>query len=162
MDNLNSQNLLKALKDENPFARKQAIKLLERMGDKSIIPALTDILLNDSDSIVRHAVAQAFQRNLSDKNLVPALIKALKDPDMYVRGAAAAALAVIKDKTAVSALCQALQDKEAHVRWAVAVSLGKIDDKTAITALRRLLNSPDEPGNVRLATKEALEKLENK
>ncbi len=30
MEDLNSQNLLEALKDENPFTRKQVIKLLEK------------------------------------------------------------------------------------------------------------------------------------
>ena len=80
---------------------------------------------------------------------------------MYVRGAAAAALGIIKNKTAVSALCQALGDKESHVRRAAAIPLGKIGDKTAIPALRKLLNGPDEPGNVRIAAKEALEKLKN-
>ena len=103
---INLQDLLNMLKDENPFSRKQAIKILGKMGDKSVLPSLTDILLNDSDSIVRHAAAQAFQKSLADKSLVPALIKALKDHDLYVRGASAAALGIIEDKTAVSALCR--------------------------------------------------------
>ncbi len=162
MEKLNSQNLLKALKDENPFTRKQAIKLLEKMGDKSVLPALTDVLLNDTDSIVRHAAAQAFQRKLADKSLVPALIKTLNDPDMYVRGASAAALGIIKEKTAVPALCKALEDKEAHVRRAAAIPLGKIGDTSAVKALTKLLNNQGEPGNVRIAAKEALAQLENR
>ncbi|MFH1094025.1 MAG: HEAT repeat domain-containing protein [Candidatus Omnitrophota bacterium] len=156
------QDLLNMLKDVNPFSRKQAIKLLEKRGNKSVLPALIDVLLNDSDSIVRHAAAQAFQKKLADRSIGPALIKALKDPDMYVRGAAAAALGIIKDKTAVSELCLALEDKEAHVRWAAAIPLGKIGDASVIPALKKLLNNPGEPGNVRIAAKEALAQLENK
>ena len=63
-DDINLQDLLNMLKDVNPFSRKQAIRLLEKTGDKSVLPTLTDVLLNDSDSIVRHAAAQAFQKNL--------------------------------------------------------------------------------------------------
>ena len=155
------QDLLKSLNDPNPFSRKQAIKDLEKIGDKSVLSLLSDLLLNDRDSIVRHAVAQAFQKRLSDKSLVDVLIKALKDPDMYVRGAAAAALGIIKDTSAVDALCAALEDKESHVRWSAAIPLGKIGDKSAIASLKKLLNNPGEPGNVRIAAKEALEILEN-
>ncbi len=81
---------------------------------------------------------------------------------MYVRGASAAALGIIKDKTAVPALCRTLEDNEAHVRWAAAISLGKIGDDSAIAALRKLLNNQEEPGKVRIAAKEALDQMENK
>ena len=161
-DNINSQDLLNMLKDENPFSKKQAIKILGKIGDKSVLPALTDALLNDSDLIVRHAAAQAFQKGLADKSLVPVLIKALKDPDMYVRGASAATLGIIKDKTAVPALCLALEDKQSHVRWAAAIPLGKIGDVSAIPALKKLLSNQEEPGNVKIAAKEALRLLESK
>jgi len=160
--NDNIQNLLTALKDENSFIRSQAVKSLEKLGDKSVIPVLIDIMLNDDAPHVRHAVAAAFQRQLADKSAVPALIKILKDPDLYVRGAAAAALGIIKDKAAVPYLCEALKDKEGHVRWAAAPPLGQIGDISAVPALRKLLDDEAELPNVKTAAIRALKQLEKK
>ena len=61
-EDLNLQKLVNLLKDKNPFTRKHAVKSLEKLGDKTALPDLADILLKDSDSIVRHAAAQAFQK----------------------------------------------------------------------------------------------------
>ena len=43
----NIQPLLNSLKDKSPLIRRQAIKSLEEAGDKSIIPALAEVMLND-------------------------------------------------------------------------------------------------------------------
>ncbi|MFH1062715.1 MAG: HEAT repeat domain-containing protein [Candidatus Omnitrophota bacterium] len=158
-DNKNIPELLIDLEDIHPITRKQAIQSLSNLGDKSIIPELIKILLNDESSSVRQAVAQSFQKGLSDKCTVPALIKALKDPDESVRGAAAAALGAIKDKSAVPYLCAALKDESEHVRWSVIYPLAKIGDKAAIEALKELISNPEEISNIKGAAKEALRQL---
>ncbi len=150
------------LKNEDPFIRKGAVKSLEQLGDKSVVPALIEVMLNDEKSFVRHAATATFQRKFADKSVVPALIKALKDPAFHVRGAAAAALGVIKDKSAVLPLCAALKDKEDHVRWSAAFPLGKIGDASAVPALRRVINNPKELDHVKNAAKVALKQLEKK
>lgn len=155
----NIQSLLNSLKDKNPFIRRQAIKSLEELGDKSVIPALIEVMLKDDISYLRHAATSVFQRKLADRSAVPALIEALKDKNLFVRGAAAAALGKIKDRSAVAYLCEALKDKEAHVRWAAAFPLGQIGDKSAIPALRELLNNPQEPTFVKSAAITALKQL---
>lgn len=160
MDNPSIQDLVRALKNENSFTRKQAIKSLEKIGDKSVVPALIDILLLDPSSVVRHAAALAFQRKLSDRRAVAALIKALKDPALYVRGAAAAALGTIKDESAVPALIEALQDKEPHVRWAAIAPLAEIGDPAAIPAISELLDTSGELPYVKSAAKDALKKIQ--
>ena len=43
-----------------------------------------------------------------------------------------------------------------------AITLEKIGDTAAIGALKKLLSNPDEPGNVRIAAKEALDILTKK
>jgi HEAT repeat protein len=152
-------DLLAGLDDTHPLNRKQAIQGLANLGDKSVIPKLLEIILNDPASSVRQTAAQAFQKGLSDRSAVDTLIKALKDPDASVRGAAAAALGTIKDKAAVPDLCLALKDESEHVRWSVVCNLAKIGDKAAIGALTELIANPEEILNIKDAAREAFRQL---
>lgn len=154
-----NDNAFKNLEDIHPHIRKQTIKSLAEMGNKTVIPILIEILLNDPASSVRQAVAQAFQKGLTDKSTVPALIKALKDTDESVRGATAAALGAIKDRAAIPYLCEALKDVSEHVRGSAIYSLAKIGDKAAIGALEELLSNSEESPNIKATAKEALRQL---
>lgn len=160
--NKNKDDLLKDLKDENSFTRKETVKSLEKLGDKSVIPAFIDLLLHDPSSVVRHAAALAFQKQLADKSAAEALIKALEDSALYVRGAAASALGVIKEKRAVPHLCKALQDSEAHVRWSAIAPLANIGDVSAVAPLRKLIDNPSELPYVKNAARDALARLGKK
>ncbi len=60
---------------------------------------------------------------------VPALIKALKDKDSYMRQVTARALGEIGNDAAVPALNKALKDKDDDVRQAVAEALKKLKRK---------------------------------
>jgi HEAT repeat protein len=153
------QSLLNSLQEANSFSRRQAVRSLEEIGDKSVIPTLIEVMLKDKSPYVRRAAAVAFQGRLSDKSAVPALIKALKDSNPYVGGAAAAALGKIKDKSAVPHLCKALKVKEPHLQWSVALSLGELGDASAIPALRELLEDPSQPPFVKSAATIALKRL---
>lgn len=70
---------------------------------------------------------------------VPALIGALKDPDVEVRRAAAASLANLEDPRAVPALIAALGDSDNEVRGAAASGLAALEDPRAVPALVGLL-----------------------
>jgi len=58
---------------------------------------------------------------------VQSLIRALSDPDEWVRGAAAWALGEIKDKRAVEPLRKLLNDPSSAVRQAAREAMGKIE-----------------------------------
>jgi len=65
---------------------------------------------------------------------VPALSKALKDEDMFVRMHAAQSLGHIADRLSVPALLEALNDPDEHVRKCAAEALKKIDPEAAAKA----------------------------
>ena len=98
-------------------------------------------------SRLRAPMAMAFggerQRDTSGI-AVPALMTALKDPDVQVRRAAAQALANHEDPRAVPALIEALKDSDAEVRATSAMALGQFEDKRAGAPLVALLKD----GNV--------------
>lgn len=98
-------------------------------------------------SRLRAPMAMAFggerQRDTSGI-AVPALMAALKDPDVQVRRAAAQALANHEDPRAVPALIDALKDSDAEVRATAAMALGEFEDKRAGAPLVALLKD----GNV--------------
>lgn len=153
--------ILELLKDKNSLERRNAIKIIEKQGDKTFIPVLLEMLRKDESPYVRRAIAAAFQGKLGDKSAVPVLINSLKDDNLYVRGAAASALGKIKDPRAVVFLCKALKDEEPHVRWAAAFPLGEIKDASALPALRELINNPEELSFVKHAALTAIKQLEN-
>jgi len=74
---------------------------------------------------------------------VPALIAGLKDPDLYVRRAAAQALGMKAWPAAVPALAAALKDPEQLVRRAAAQALGWPMAVEAVPALIASLEDPD-------------------
>ena len=81
------------------------------------------------------------KRRQGDTNniAVPALIGALKDPDVEVRRAAAQSLANLEDPRAVPALITALGDADIEVRGAAASGLAALEDPRAVPALVGLL-----------------------
>ena len=93
---------------------------------------------------------------------MPALTRALKDKDTYVRQAAAQALGKIgaKAKAAVPALANALKDQRPAVRQAAAQALGQIgaEAKAAVPALRAAMRD-NEVGEVRGAIAEAWKQI---
>jgi len=86
---------------------------------------------------------------------VPALIAALKDPDVEVRRAAARSLSNLGDRRAVLPLIEALRDGDAEVRSNAAQGLGELEDVRAIPGLSALLK--DASKDVRHAALHALE-----
>jgi HEAT repeat protein/beta-lactamase regulating signal transducer with metallopeptidase domain len=66
---------------------------------------------------------------------VPALIQALKDPDVEVRRAAVSSLNNLQDPRAVPGLVNALKDGDPEVRAGAASALGSLQDRRAVPGL---------------------------
>ena len=84
-------------------------------------------------------------------------VKALKDPNVGVRRAAAVALQMMRDERVVEPLSEALKDKEPSVREQAAIALGKTGDPEATKALAPVLK--DRNVDVRRAAAASLKLL---
>ena len=115
------------LKTESSLVlRVHAVCILAEVGGGGCIPALSDVLLNDPDPLVRHEAAFSLgQIGLSEGNLP--LSKALAgDRDPIVRHESAAALGSIGSPGSEETLKKALSDKDEMVRNSAAASLFNI------------------------------------
>ncbi|MEO8030746.1 MAG: M56 family metallopeptidase [Gemmatimonadota bacterium] len=97
------------------------------------------------------------QRGDTNSAAVPALLEALKDPEVMVRRAAAQSLTNLDDIRTVPGLIEALRDSDKEVRTSAAQGLGNLHDERAIDGLIGLLKDPDP--EVRAAAVEALGEL---
>lgn len=77
--------------DPNPLVRHEAAFTLGQLGYPSGVPALIDGMLNDDNILVRHEAAVALG-SIGDQSVRNALMKAIKDPDEFVRQSAIVAL----------------------------------------------------------------------
>jgi twitching motility protein PilT len=87
-----------------------------------------------------------------DPRIVPATITLLKDPDWWIRIAAAETLGRSKDPRAVEPLVAALADPD--VKWSAVEALGRIGDPRSLSALGKMLGDPQ--ANVRIEVMQAL------
>jgi HEAT repeat protein len=119
-------------------------------------------LLEDGNEQVR-TFAGVMLGSMKLSGAVPALIKALADPDMNVKSAAAEALGKIGDRRAVEPLICALST-DMWLQFPAAIALGEIGDPRAVAPLVTLLpvpgsNIPAIQALGRLAHASALEPL---
>jgi len=145
--------LKQMLKNENENVQKRAGELLSLFWEEKGIWALIEGLSNENSwSVATESLTRIGHR------AVPALIKALKNKDVWVRISAPVALAKIGAK-AVPALIETLKDESSHVRTDAAFALGEIGPKAqkAIPALAEALKDKSE--DVRKAARVALEKI---
>src|SRR5262249_47221669 len=152
------------LKDKNPAARQEAAKALGVIGPPAI-PALVE-LLKDADSDIRIAAADALAHSGSDaRGALPALDKAMKDPEQLVREHTAFALAVVvnrDDQFLLPNLINGLQDQDPEVRRQVAMALGRFGPagKSALSGLNAAFLK-EEDGQARRNMKEAIDKIQS-
>jgi HEAT repeat protein len=108
--------------------------------------------VDETDELFAHGV---------DKELVPKLIVALRDPDPFARCEASEDLGLVGPpaRSALPALRLSLEDKDPHVRAYAALALARIDrdDKQAVPVLLAALKEKD--ASVRTAAAEALAEL---
>lgn len=143
MIEFNSETAFHLLKNGTPDERAEAIKQLGAAAYAPAVPALAD-LVESADPGTRYLAAVALGK-IGDEaeSAVPALLKALRADDMFLRMAVTGALIAI-GRPAVSGLIRALFDQNAAVRRASAKALGKIGSKDAINALKVAANDGDE------------------
>jgi len=96
---------------------------------------------------------------LKDPRAVEPLIETLKDKNLSVRFAAAAALGELGDPRAVELLIEALKDKDLRVRFEAALALGVSEDPRAVGPLIEAALK-DEEGLVRAAAAWALRRMD--
>lgn len=89
------------------------------------------------------AHAAASLGRTGDRSAVPALIRALGDPEPSVQRQAAKALGFLKDARAVAPLVEALGARDVNLRLNAAYALGEIKDKRATDALLEALADPE-------------------
>jgi HEAT repeat protein len=138
----------------------RASHALARIGPPAINP-LVDAL-SDRNSVVRRRAAMSLA--IMGRPAIGgamALTKALQDPDIEVRQAAAIALGRIgASGSSTAALVRALQDKEPRVQVAAATSLGVLGAKEAAPALTDAAR--DGHPALKKAAAQALHRLEGK
>jgi HEAT repeat protein len=94
--------------------------------------------LNSGDREMSRIAAEKLGQTNSNQ-VVPDLIRALKNRPPEIRAAAARALGHLGDITAVNALAETLNDDDSIVSCAAADALGQIKHRSAVPALREVL-----------------------
>jgi len=153
--------ILAVLTDPAPAMRAAAAKTIEGAISMMSIPgqpkpwlgkpALTDALraaLGDADAGCRMAVMRAVRALLSQQqarvdHLLPAVRKALGDPDPNVRALAALALCRRKVDVETELLAACLQAPDAGLRRELIGQLGIRPDRAAIEAVLAMLEDPE-------------------
>jgi HEAT repeat protein len=129
---------------------------------RAALPELLNVLKGDSSPEYR-AVAALFLSELTSqsKEVVPALVEALDDPEAGVRESAARALGYFGPDagTAVGSLVEALKDQQSSVRLAAAETLGNLGAEARIAVPDLAAALKDESSSIREAAAEALGKL---
>ena len=130
-----------ALKDKNPEIRRNAVKTIGEIGDKTAVAPLIDVM-DDADASVRNEAVIALGK-IVDPGTVKYLIDALKD-SRYDKERVIDALGEKGDPVAVDYLTNILKDtswEARKYREAAAKALGKIKDSRAVDSLLMALES---------------------
>ena len=107
--------------------RVHAVTILADLGGEAAVPALSDVLLHDTDPLVRHEAAFTLGQ-IGLTSAVPALESAVvDDKDPIVRHESAAALGSIGSQLARPTLESALNDQDELVRNSAAASLFNLE-----------------------------------
>ena len=132
--------VVRLLKDSRWYVRKEAVRLLGRIGECQNLSHLLP-LLEDARPEVRTAAVEALGE-ISDTQAVEPLIRMLHDSYFTVRQEAVRALGRIGDVKAVAPLAPLLDDNSCETRVITATALGSIGDVSAIAPLIRALDEP--------------------
>lgn len=122
------------LADNNWNIRSNAVRAVGEVQDLKLLPDLY-LLIEDDRLEVRESTSRVLQW-MGDETSIPALLKALTDPEPIVRSNAAEALARIGGPEAVTVLRQILQTEiDPSVRAITASALGQMPDSAVVPIL---------------------------
>lgn len=138
------------LREEQPD--QAALAMQQVPAGRSMVPEL----LRHRDAVVRENAAKLISDQPS-ANDFHELVRALDDPDFWVRGYCAHALGRLGNPAALKPLFRVLSDDNWFVRAEAATAIGKLGDVRAVGWLVQLLADPD--GNVRYSATQALYNL---
>lgn len=155
LNNLTVEELISSLKDNDWSIRMNAAKTLVEIGE----PAVENLInsLEDNDWQIRWYAAEILGE-IGDIHSIKPLIELLNDKNKGVQSNSSIALIKI-GKPSVELLIDNLNSKEWQIREHVAEILGEIGDIHSIKPLENSLN--DENGDVRMAVKVSIEKINN-
>jgi tetratricopeptide (TPR) repeat protein len=124
-----------------------------RHKDRDAVPYVLPYLSESPFAATRASAADALWY-IGDRRAVPAMIEALEDPSLKVRGFAASGLGDLRDPAAVDPLLSLfaeLEDNREETKARIADALGKLGDPRAIPALEESLRSLRDPAYVKWA-----------
>jgi tetratricopeptide (TPR) repeat protein len=115
--------------------------------DREAVPHLIRYLAESPFAETRARAADALWW-IGDRRAVPAMLRALSDPDLNVQGFAASGLGDLGDPAAVAPLLDLfgrLQDNREQTKARVADALGKLGDQRALAPIRESLATIKDP-----------------
>ncbi len=125
--NKNIEYFRRLLKHEDYTVRARAVCILVDIAGEDAVGDIVDVLLNDTNALVRHEAAYSLGQ-MGYSKAVDALITAmLKDTNPFVRHESAIALGVIGSERARDALMKALYDESVEVRESAIIALANLD-----------------------------------
>lgn len=117
--------LAKALADEKPSIRRQAVVFLGMIEDEEVLPYLYQAL-KDRTVTVRRTTGDCLS-DIGNPKAIPAMINALKDKNKLVRWRAAMFLYEVGDESALAALTEAENDPEFEVSLQIKMAIKRIE-----------------------------------
>lgn len=117
--------LAKALGDEKPSIRRQAVVFLGIIEDEEVLPYMYQAL-QDRTVTVRRTAGDCLS-DIGNPKAIPAMISALKDKNKLVRWRAAMFLYEVGDDSALAALVEAEDDPEFEVSLQIKMAIKRIE-----------------------------------
>ena len=130
---LSVDEALRYLGDARPFVRDRATQLLVERGSPAVA-SLAKQMQTADDAALRTQVVFILYR-IGTPEAQAAVRKALDDPDLPVRVAAARSLGLARDAASVARLSEMVQQDEPAARRQAATALGQIGDTQAVPSL---------------------------
>lgn len=134
------QALIAHLNDSRAEVKAASAEALGRLGDPAAAAPLVHTLLTNRLGAVREIVV-ALERIGPDA--LPAIVPALRHPEVEVRKAATEAIAVIGTPAAVVPLASMLQDSDVTIRRLASDALRTLADERVVPQLVAALADPD-------------------
>jgi serine/threonine-protein kinase len=131
--------LVDVLKDENEYARRAAVEVLNAVGTSKSVKFLLEVIA-DSDWWVRTRAADALGK-IGGPRVVDAVLELVKDDNQDIRRAAIEILNQTKDERAVAQLIEATKDADWWVSERAVDALAEIGSTKAVPRLLEMLGA---------------------